>query len=351
MIVRAVTCAALCALLCGCGETVGKAVREPSVTTSRYRFTAHLLPKTGPWADPVAAAVTVTELATGHVREVPLPDGATSQRGIAASPDGRFVYTVHGMARYKLPATQMDHGWECSSAMSVFDGGTGAYLHTVTLDEVTLGAANPWSVAVTPDGTKILVTHAGTHELSVIDRLAFHNRLADRPDDPDLSADFTFLQDIRRRVRLGGDGPREFVRVTDTSCTVRLHFAHALATYDYASGKVTLKALPNPPAQTLEREGERLFNDATICFQHWQSCASCHPDGTADGFAWDFPFSVGGLGHPEVTPDLTRLRCYRPDRTRQGDFLILLHEASKEEGEATDAYVRSLASDAAVSRP
>ena len=31
------------------------------------------------------------------------------------------------------------------------------------------------------------------------------------------------------------------------------------------------------------RKGEQYFNDATLCFQKWQSCASCHPDARADG--------------------------------------------------------------------
>lgn len=33
----------------------------------------------------------------------------------------------------------------------------------------------------------------------------------------------------------------------------------------------------------LARIGEMLFNDARPCFQHWQSCASCHPDARVDG--------------------------------------------------------------------
>ena len=30
------------------------------------------------------------------------------------------------------------------------------------------------------------------------------------------------------------------------------------------------------------RRGEMLWNDGTMCFQHWQSCASCHPEGRMD---------------------------------------------------------------------
>ena len=42
-------------------------------------------------------------------------------------------------------------------------------LNTVLFDDVFRGAANPWGVAATADGKRFCVTHAGTHELSVID--------------------------------------------------------------------------------------------------------------------------------------------------------------------------------------
>ena len=42
-----------------------------------------------------------------------------------------------------------------------------------------------------------------------------------------------------------------------------------------------------------------LFNDAEICFQHWQSCASCHPDARVDGLNWDL--MNDGLGNPKNT--------------------------------------------------
>ena len=49
---------------------------------------------------------------------------------------------------------------------------------------------------------------------------------------------------------------------------------------------------------SLERKGEMLFNDAQLCFQGWQSCASCHPaDARADGLNWDL--LNDGIGNPK----------------------------------------------------
>ncbi len=39
---------------------------------------------------------------------------------------------------------------------------------------------------------------------------------------------------------------------------------------------------------TQERKGEFYFHDAGICYQGWQSCASCHPgEGRSDALNWD----------------------------------------------------------------
>ena len=46
------------------------------------------------------------------------------------------------------------------------------------------------------------------------------------------------------------------------------------------------------------RRGEFLFNDATICFQGWQTCASCHSsDARVDGLNWDN--LNDGIGNPK----------------------------------------------------
>jgi cytochrome c peroxidase len=45
------------------------------------------------------------------------------------------------------------------------------------------------------------------------------------------------------------------------------------------------------------------FNDAAICFQGWQSCASCHDDdGRVDSLNWDL--TNDGIGNPKDTKSL-----------------------------------------------
>jgi cytochrome c peroxidase len=60
--------------------------------------------------------------------------------------------------------------------------------------------------------------------------------------------------------------------------------------------------LANGDSEDRERAGERVFNDATLCHQAWQSCATCHPDGRADGLNWDL--LNDGIGNPKNTKSL-----------------------------------------------
>src|SRR5947207_1530246 len=54
---------------------------------------------------------------------------------------------------------------------------------------------------------------------------------------------------------------------------------------------------------TRARRGELLFNDATICFQGWQSCSSCHSsDARVDGLNWDN--LNDGIGNPKNSKSL-----------------------------------------------
>ena len=56
----------------------------------------------------VAANVSVIDAATHQVTILRLPNGSSSVRGMSISPDGRYVYVVHVLSHYQLPATQLE---------------------------------------------------------------------------------------------------------------------------------------------------------------------------------------------------------------------------------------------------
>ena len=96
-------------------------------------FVTNFLPLDRGDAGNVAATITAINTATDHAAVIRLPTGSTVVRGLCVSPDGRYVYAVHILARYQLPATQSERGWINTSALSVIDARAKKLINTVAL--------------------------------------------------------------------------------------------------------------------------------------------------------------------------------------------------------------------------
>lgn len=333
--------------------------REPvaAVLTpdGRFALIADLLPAgaaTSPVVGAEVVAVDTTDLTVAA--RVALPNGSTSVRGICVSPDGGCAYVVHNLAHYQLPTTQVDRGWMNTSALSIIEIPSWRRLATVLLDDVDRGAANPWDVVCADEGRWLCVSHSGTHEVSIIDRLALHRKL-DRvaSGSADMSSDLSFLVDLRRRVRLRGKGPRG-IAVAGQTLYVAEYFSDSVGAVDLgtdAGGPAASIALGPTADMTDARRGEMLFHDADLCFQGWQSCASCHPDARADGLNWDL--LNDGLGTPKNTRSMVWSHRTPPAMSvgvretaeaavRAGLHHIQFVVRPEADAAAIDAYLRSL---------
>jgi YVTN family beta-propeller protein len=352
------------------GETAGliEVDREPVAAAltpdGAVLLVVHQLPSGRANGSYTAARVSLIDTAAAEiVTELKFPNGSSSLREICLSPDGRFAYVTHILSRYQLPTTQLERGWMNTNAISVIDVANRAMLNTVLLDSVDLGAANPWAITCTPDGASLLATHAGTHEISVIDRAALHDKL-DRAAKgekvssvsaraEDVPNDLSFLVDVRRRIRLTGNGPRAIVTAGSTAYVAE-YFTDTICAVDFAAD-----ARPRPESialgavvpQTPERMGEQHFFDAALCFQHWQSCASCHPDARADALNWDL--LNDGMGNPKNTKSMllshetppammSGIRDSAETAVRSGIKFIQFAVRPEEDAQAIDAYLKSL---------
>jgi cytochrome c peroxidase len=99
------------------------------------------------------------------------------------------------------------------------------------------------------------------------------------------------------------------------------------------------------------RRGEMLFSDATMCFQQWQSCVSCHPGVRSDGLNWDLlndgfgnPKNSKSLLHSYRTPPamITGVRAKAEVAVRAGMKFIQFAVRPEADAEAIDAYLKSL---------
>jgi DNA-binding beta-propeller fold protein YncE/mono/diheme cytochrome c family protein len=321
---------------------------------------ANLLPDGVATERPFSADVSILDAATGRLlANVPLPNGSTGLQGVAASPDGRFAYVTHTLGRYQSPTKQVDFGWMNVNAFTVIDLKLLKTVATIPLDDLEEGAANPWGIACSAD--QIVVAHAGSREISIIDRDALHeklDRLAKGEAVSKISTelacvqnDLEFLQGIRSRIPVVGEGPR-FVILSGGNVIVGEYFSGKLAVVDLVSPhRVCEVKLSDSPPPDPVRRGEILFSSAAMCRQKWQSCASCHPDARVDGFNWDLlndgtgnPKNVQSMLNAHRTPPAmwTGIRETAESAVRAGFRHIQFAEISEVDAQAVDAYLKSL---------
>ena len=435
-------------------------VREPyflAVTPDESRaIVGNLLPLGDASLPTQSAIVSLIDLETlAPAGEIKLPAGSTNVRKIVVSPEGRWAYVAHTLARYTLPTTQLERGWMSTNAVTVLDVAEKKVYCTLLLDLITEGAAEPWGAAMTHDGSSLFVSIAGCHQIARLDLAKLHQLLrsdeylaAAKPAtgavaDPLNDADKakakateetaqkksqaeveqyrrSGVQNLWLEIRL--DAAKRELLINDLAA---LHTAEILsrttlpgvfgprgiavspddkqlAVAAYFSGAVLFVNLPPPPAPPAEaaassadnkskpaapatstaftspvasvpppppfqiagivalgkqpepdaaRAGEMVFHDGTICFQHWLSCAVCHPEARTDGLNWDL--LNDGIGNPKNSRNLLGADKRAPMMSHgvratfgmaveAGFKHILFRQPSQGETATVEAYLASL---------
>jgi hypothetical protein len=262
----------------------------------KYLFVNNALPSQRADLEHVTSEVSVIGLADfGVIRNIRLENGSNALRGICISADGQYVYVSHNLGRFQVPTSQLNQGWMNTNAISIIEVPTLNFVGSMLLDEPDRGAAGIWGIACS--GDQLFVTHSGTHDISIIDQKIMRERLEKYTDKKTLSYDLRFMYDIRKRVPLVGNGPRN-LSVSNGKLLIPTYFSDTLNIVDIASESVSVIAYNPSRIESPENTGEKVFNDATWCYQNWQSCNGCHPgDGRTDAMNWDL--MNDGIGNPK----------------------------------------------------
>ena len=276
----------------------------------KYLIVANHLSTSRADTEDVDAAVSVIDVATGRaVKQMELPDGSTHLQGLRVSPDGKYAILTHIWSNFDVPTRRVDGGQVNANALTIISLGKLEPISTFFVDSLDRGAGNPWAIAWSADGADLVITHAGTHEVSLIDFQALldglpkngkqkHKTDASTPvlkfaphyEDDQEDEGLPFLVGARQRIKLpAGDlGPRAAIITGHTLYTAN-YFSDTLSAIDLSAPESPAVSIPLGPKQemTAVRKGEFYFHDADLCRQGWQSCATCHPgEGRTDALDW-----------------------------------------------------------------
>ena len=332
-------------------------LRQPMVIeiskNGQYLFAANFITAGRADVDTVTSVISVIDLQTEKViKNIPLANGSNALRGMSLSSDGNYIFISHNLGRFQVPTTQLEHGWMNTSAISVINAKSLEYSATILLDEPANGAAGSWGIDCTPE--HIVVAHSGTHDFSVIDYPKFIDKLNKTEDKNKLSYDLRFLSDLRKRIKVNGNGPR-IIKNIGTHIYVANYFSDAIDIIDLnhpVSSHFAKISLNENLTIDSVRLGEIYFNDATYCFQGWQSCNGCHPDNARmDGLNWDL--LNDGMGNPkncksmllahETSPAMiTGIRPTAEIAVRAGFTHIQFAQIEEGQAIAVDKYLKSL---------
>jgi DNA-binding beta-propeller fold protein YncE/mono/diheme cytochrome c family protein len=346
--------------------------------------------------------IRVIDLTTGEVVPVDLENGISNLYDLALSPDGRVAVAVATRGNYRTVTSQVEGGWIVDNVIVVVDVQRRKYVETFELDNKFRGAPNPRAVRFDDEGKKIVIALSGSGEIVLVSVPRLYEKInyrlsADIRKNPE--PDERFLP-FKTRVALGLSGIRSVAVHGDT--------VWGAAYFDDAVGRVRLSVTPSlltgtdadsgyppmpriispeedtvpnpdgslrwiafdryepceaiafdrafarlapPPEETLIRRGEKLFNDALICREHWQSCITCHPDARADALSWDLvndgvdnSKNTKNLLYSHATPPamITGVRPDAETAVRAGVIHILFGKLPEEDYVAMDGYLKSL---------
>jgi YVTN family beta-propeller protein len=331
---------------------------------------------------------------TGHA--IKLPGGSTNCRSVVVSPDGKWAYVVHTVSRFQVPTTQLERGWMNTSAMSIIDLTKMEHYATVLLDSIDLGAADPFGLVPTADGAQLWLSLSGPHEVARIEAARLVEMLGGKIPDQyakslgsantnpwanvkkDVNYRYQLVNDLMAMyfaeliVRFPSSGKRVLYRWDEDlsfamgprclalspdgkKVYVPNYYGGTVTVLDTERGRLLKRIDVGPqPKPDLVRKGEIIFHDASLCFQHWQSCSSCHPNARMDGLRWDL--LNDGMGNHKKTRSLVYshrtspvmslgVRAKAEAGVRAGFRFILFAVRPEEDSQAVDAYLKSLESD------
>jgi len=263
----------------------GASYITPSPDGSKL-YVTHVYPNPTPHRTPPESEITVIDAPRAVVTDrITLPYIAHGFH-VAFSVDGRLGVAAGLHPKNLVPLAHLEHGGAFADTLTLFGPDAGKTVE-VPLDNLEQYAVRPFGVAITPDKSRIFVTCGGSEAVLAIDapKLLRFVRTHSGPHAQDLSASGNY---VIARIAVGHD-PRGVALTRDGSkLLVANRLDDTISVIDTRTDRlIATIPLEGPKKLSVLRHGEQTFYTAKYSFQGQIGCASCHIDSTFDGLTWD----------------------------------------------------------------
>jgi YVTN family beta-propeller protein len=268
-----------------------------------------------------------------------------------------YGLVIHQRPRTQIPTTQVSQGWVFTNAVSTLESNSSGLGEAGNvLDDPVRGHADPSDVVLSADRRYTFIACGGADTvLAARTELVAVNVSLQRSlwqwgyGSENLARTRLYVaarlatQANPRRLALSGDG---------STLVVSNYLGDSLTVIDARALRVRRHIPLGGPPPDAARRGQILFNSGRMTFQGQFSCASCHPDGGADGLNWDL--TRDGVGNFNNTRSLLGVKDTAPygwygssptlaDRVTGTLRNLHRHEPSPAEVSDLVAYLKTLA--------
>jgi DNA-binding beta-propeller fold protein YncE len=232
-------------------------------------------------------------------------EDAFNLRGLAFTPDGTALVCAHAVRReFPVSKENIEAGWVIDSRLTrlPLKAGTVPPIEQVALDTKGAAVGDPDGVTFASRGRHLALAAGGTQELLLLESASLPWNGGDPGDflDPSLAKNDGKL----RRLSLGGRPMSLAVTPDGARVVVANYLLDAVQVVDVAAGRVVRSvSLGGPHEPDTARRGAALFYDARRSHNQWFSCHTCHTDGHTCGLTFD-TLNDDTYGNPKLTPSL-----------------------------------------------
>ena len=310
-----------------------------------------------PYGDTLRCELTVVNDKKQRVAERLDIKQAYMMENIAFTPSGDLVIIPLIRPKNNVPTIQIERGWMMTNGIGIIEQKPSGRTIQLLLDEPNAYYADPFDIAITPDGKKAFVSHAGVDRISVID-IDSVRKLISESDDRMLTAYSNYLgissRIVLKRIPTGANPKGMALSPDGKKLYVAEHLEDRIAVISTESLE-TIGNIPlgGPARITVAREGRRLLNNAGHTFQSQYSCYTCHPDTHEDGLVYNMASkdmgrnmtntqSLRNIGDtPPYKWNGKNQSIYKQDGMRFSTVLTRTEAFSYKELDALTAYVMS----------